>query len=99
MDTVVETDQVPALIKIDVEGHEKEVIDGGKKTIEKFKPTMILESFPPIQQKIIQTLHRIGYEIYDADRLSPIEGATQNLFAWHPKGLLTESFFDNLIRS
>ena len=99
LDTVVENDQVPALIKIDVEGHEKEVIDGGKKTIEKFKPTMILESFPPIQQKIIQTLDRIGYKIYDADRLSPVVGATQNLFAWHPKGPLKESFFNNLLRS
>ena len=53
LDTVVETDQIPALIKIDVEGHEK-VIDGGTKTIKQFKPTMILESFPPIQQRLFR---------------------------------------------
>ncbi len=56
------------LIKIDVEGHEMEVIIGGQKTIKKFMPIMLIEleerhlNYSPI--KIISKLEQWGYECY-----------------------------------
>ena len=40
------------LIKIDAEGHEPFIIEGMKKTIEKHKPTIIMEILPTILDKI-----------------------------------------------
>ena len=49
---------------------------------------MIVESFPPKQNKLIQTLGDIGYEFYDADRLSEVENKTCNFFVYHADGPL-----------
>ena len=47
LDQMTVKDTMPALIKIDVEGHENEVLEGGMQTIEISKPVLIIESFPP----------------------------------------------------
>jgi len=46
------------VLKIDVEGHESSVIDGGLKTIKKFRPLIIIEvsDYTPLQQ-----LEKLGY--------------------------------------
>lgn len=42
-DFVESTGVVPSFMKIDVEGHEGAVIDGAVKTIDKYRPTMLIE--------------------------------------------------------
>jgi len=74
-----------ALIKIDVEGHEWKVIKGAKKTLQKYKPIIIIEieqrhhSFP-IQQ-IIEDVLKLNYKCYYFNssniQLLPVENAEQ----------------------
>ena len=55
-------------IKIDVEGHEKEVIEGSRKIIEKFKPTLLVEiEERHTRVKVAETLeyiNNLGYKSY-----------------------------------
>jgi FkbM family methyltransferase len=46
LDDVVPADRRVALIQLDVEGHEKEALLGGLRTIERCRPLIILESLP-----------------------------------------------------
>tara|TARA_B100000965_G_scaffold51531_1_gene38310 strand:- start:428 stop:1180 length:753 start_codon:yes stop_codon:yes gene_type:complete len=53
-------------IKIDVEGHEHEVIEGARETIKKFKPTMVIEMEEkhnqiPIEEQI-SSVEKMGYQ-------------------------------------
>ena len=53
-------------IKIDVEGHEHEVIEGAQETINKFKPTMVIEMEEkhnqiPIEDQI-SSVEKLGYK-------------------------------------
>ena len=55
-------------IKIDVEGHEKEVIEGSRKIIKKFKPTLLVEiEERHTRVKVTETLeyiNNLGYKSY-----------------------------------
>ncbi len=51
------------LIKIDVDGYEKNVLEGARKVIKKFKPIMIVELNDDIE--IIEFFRKEGYYIYD----------------------------------
>ena len=73
-----------------------EVLEGGLQTIKVSKPIMIIESFPPKQERVVKALGKIGYRIYDADRLSSIQNKTSNLFAWHPEGPIDPSTIEKL---
>jgi hypothetical protein len=71
------------LIKIDVEGHELEVIKGASKTIkENNYPPIIFEAwtwkpwFEPKRKKLFSFLEKLGYEIQQLG---------QNNLAQHPK--------------
>ena len=99
LDQIVEEDKNPILIKIDVEGHENEVLEGGIRTIREFKPLLIIESFPPKQANIIMTLKEIGYKVIDADMMSVVQDNTANLFAWHPQGPIEECAMQNIFAS
>lgn len=59
----------PDLIKIDVEGYELEVLQGGEKTIEKFRPTIVCEvsdnnyrRLGKSTQRIFDFMRKYGYE-------------------------------------
>ena len=97
LDSVVVEDKTPSLIKIDVEGHEVEVLQGGTNTLTKVKPLLIIESFPPNQLTVLTFLDEIGYKSLDADRHTSIDSQTTNLFAWHPKGPIEEASIEKLI--
>jgi FkbM family methyltransferase len=97
IDSEVDNNKVPSLIKIDVEGHEVEVLKGAINTLSNAKPVLIIESFPPKQDKIISQLQAYGYNLRDADRNSPVNSKNNNLFAWHPKGPLKESIIQKVL--
>lgn len=88
---------VPSLIKVDVEGHELEVLEGAEAIIAQVKPIMIIESFPPKQMNVLNFLYQFGYKVNDADQSSAINKNTLNLFAWHPRGPLDAKFVHRLV--
>jgi len=97
LDSILRKDRTPSLIKIDVEGHEVEVLQGARNTIREAKPMMIIESFPPKQSTVLSLLHELGYRSMDADHHTSINPKTTNLFAWHPQGPLKAAAIQKLI--
>jgi len=56
--------QVPMVLKIDVEGEELKVLEGGAATLEKFKPTVVVEvHFRNEVEAIIDEMKGYGYAI------------------------------------
>ena len=90
MDEIVKQGKQPSLVKIDVEGHEIEVLEGSNETLAQAKPLLIIESFPPKQNRVIKILQSKGYEFIDADHSSHVNKNTHNLFAWHSSGPLNK---------
>lgn len=99
MDQILDSAQWPSLIKIDVEGHELAVLRGGIDTLSKYKPLILLESFPPRKTQVVELLGGLGYEFVDADRWQPLEEGTSNLFAWHSAGPLPQSTIKRILKS
>jgi FkbM family methyltransferase len=97
LDSVSLGEKTPSLIKIDVEGHEVEVLEGSRNTLSKAKPLLIIESFPPKQSAVLSLLDKLGYKSIDADRHVSINPNTTNLFAWNPQGSLNEATIQKLI--
>ena len=97
LDSIVRKDRTPILIKIDVEGHEIEVLQGARNTLSEAKPLMIIESFPPKQSTVLSLLDELGYHSMDADRHASINPKTTNLIAWHPQGPLKAAAIQKLI--
>lgn len=98
MDHYLTEHRRPSLIKIDVEGHELAVLNGGFETL-RHKPLLVIESFPPRQYKVARLLDDLGYELTDADRRKPIGEKTTNLFAWHPDGPLSRNIIQRILHS
>ena len=99
LDSFITEETKPHLIKIDVEGHENEVLRGGKNCLTNNKPLLIMESFPPKQEQAIDFLKKMGYSVWDAERNESVGTHTNNLFAWHSNGPLTESKIQEIIES
>ncbi len=64
----INIDNKISLIKIDVEGHELEVINGGIKLINKYKPNLIIEiEERHSKRKVMETINKIseiGYKVF-----------------------------------
>ena len=99
LDNFVTEQTKPHLIKIDVEGHENEVLRGGRHCLKKYNPLLIIESFPPKQKQVIDFLRNLGYSVCDAERSESVGTDTNNLFAWHPNGPLAESTILKILES
>jgi FkbM family methyltransferase len=88
----------PSIIKIDVEGHELEVIKGGEKRLSLNKPLLLIESFPPNLDRVVNFLTKLGYKFWDSDLNKPLSAQTSNLFAWHDNGPLAREEIEKLIK-
>ena len=53
------------LVKIDVEGHEKLVLDGAKETIQKYKPIIFIEFLPEAYNEGNALLEEMGYKLLE----------------------------------
>lgn len=85
------------LIKMDVEGAEFEVIKGGLKTLERYKPTLLIELFEDALSKqgssaeaVLSQLTQLGYSMYAFSELTGLpeplknlEPSSQNIIAVH----------------
>jgi FkbM family methyltransferase len=79
LDSDLPTGYVPALIKIDVEGAERQVIEGAIQTISKYKPIVIFEHgkggaahYSTSPHHIYELLHdQAGLRIFDLDGKGP----------------------------
>ena len=91
----IKIDNKIGFIKIDVEGHELEVIKGAKKYIEKHKPVLLVEiekrhTNKPVDETI-NYINKLGYECFYVknNNLSPIskliDKQTENNFIFVPK--------------
>lgn len=58
--------EIVSFIKIDVEGHEEQVLRGGHELISRSKPVIYFESWdghPTIQKPLFEYIHSLGYNI------------------------------------
>lgn len=83
LDTAVAGDRVD-MLKIDVEGHEEQVVRGGARTLERFRPLIVFECFHG-GDEICERLEQLGYEIFDAERLGARTPETTNFFGLPPQ--------------
>lgn len=74
------------LIKMDVEGAELEVLKGGSATLERYKPTLLLEIFDAALRKqgasahqVIDLLRRLGYSFYAFSESTGLPQAVERL--------------------
>ncbi len=88
-------------IKIDVEGHEHEVIEGAQETINKFKPTMVIEMEEkhnqiPIEDQI-SSVEKLGYKccVLMNKKIIQIEEVDLNKFHRNPAN--NDSYLFNFI--
>ena len=88
-------------IKIDVEGHEHEVIEGAQETINKFKPTMVIEMEEkhnqiPIEDQI-SSVEKLGYKccVLMNEKIIQIEEIDLNKFHRNPTS--NDSYLFNFI--
>ncbi|CDR35227.1 FkbM family methyltransferase [Criblamydia sequanensis] len=73
------------LIKIDVEGYETRVLEGGKKTIEKLRPLLYVENHIEKYSKgVIEKIQSFDYDVYE--HLAP--GFNPNNFKNNPNNSL-----------
>lgn len=78
-------------IKIDCEGWERKILEGGRGLIQKFKPSMMIEmNFYALQAQnssygeIFELLKQWGYEWAIAQPECSIQDPQWDLIAWHP---------------
>jgi len=68
----------PALIKIDVEGHELEVLQGADQILAQYQPILLVESFSEHASSLQELLKSYGYIFFDADNLSKVSPSSLN---------------------
>jgi FkbM family methyltransferase len=81
------------LIKMDVDGNELPVLQGGLKTLTKFRPTMVMEMVPYVHAEhsnsfsaLVELLAQIGYSLQHADTWELLPLDAHKLEAMIPDG-------------
>lgn len=77
-DIVRRTNFEPDFIKIDVEGAEREVLEGAKNTLKKHHPQLVVEVSDRTSDCVIRYLKRLGYKCRILERIGPV----RNLVCW-----------------
>jgi len=81
LDSFVEREGIERLnlIKIDVDGHELPVLQGGLAVLKKFRPILLMELSPYVQRehhhdfaKFVALLREADYSLFDADQWDPL---------------------------
>lgn len=67
-----------SFIKIDVEGHELDVLMGGRDTIDANRPVLLVEIKPENLEGVTSFLTELGYARYRLKELTAIEGMREN---------------------
>ena len=77
--TLDEFNLSPTFIKIDVQGFEYEVLEGARKTIEKHRPVLLIET---PSEKVTNLLESLGYKpyYYENTKLTPGRGALNTYY-------------------
>ena len=84
-------------IKIDVEGHEYKTIEGGMQTIQKFKPSMLIEMNPGDESNLIlENFRRLGYKIKMIWAGNTYDENSKNFDAFESKKQIPNSHADFL---
>lgn len=78
-------------IKIDVDGHEHEVLKGALQTLKSFRPALLMEFAPYLIEKedfyeMVALLQNAGYRFFDANSLRPLPVRPDPLDAMIPAG-------------
>lgn len=63
LDNIKIAEDVVDFVKIDVEGHEFQVLQGAEETLKKYKPTIFIEIFPENKHKVHKFLTDLGYRL------------------------------------
>lgn len=84
LDEVCAGSRPPDLIKIDVEGHEEQVLRGGSATIRKHQPLITVECYHR-PSPAVSLLREAGYTLLDAERPTADLANTTNYLAVPPR--------------
>jgi FkbM family methyltransferase len=71
LDWLLDSLPAPRVIKIDVEGAELEVLEGGRRLFEKVRPVVLCEVIPSSEQAVTRFLESRDYQIYDGETPAP----------------------------
>jgi FkbM family methyltransferase len=71
MDTVAKSFQLPNIIKIDVEGAEMKVLGGGRETIARARPVILIEGPKELWSQMTEFFRGLDYILYDGQAENP----------------------------
>jgi FkbM family methyltransferase len=74
VDTLDEQELAPIFVKVDVQGYEYKVLDGGKETLRRYDPILLIEDFRN-DARTVRLAEQLGYEEYRFDGTSFCRGA------------------------
>lgn len=83
LDSLLENFPPPAVVKIDVESHEAEVLEGAPRLLQRVRPVLWCEIDPKNAERVSELLLRSGYQMFGAADLPhpPIKRAWWNTLA------------------
>jgi FkbM family methyltransferase len=67
-----------ALVKVDVEGHEADVLEGAVETLRRNRPVVIVEIKPCNLDRVFSFLAGVGYEPVELQKFIGVAGSEQN---------------------
>lgn len=68
LDTLLQCERAPGLVKIDVEGAERLVLSGATRLLSQVRPILYMEVWPQSQPEITALLVKNGYALFDGAR-------------------------------